>query len=107
MTKTIELNLIHFINPEAHMPDFEFIDVHTHLVRNIEEEEKYFLFPGRRRCDRYGTPERALEYMDRTGISKMAILNLIPRQKSKDCLKTNGERKRRKLPSRLPPSCGR
>ena len=62
------------------MTDFEFIDVHTHLVRNIEEEEKYFLFPGRRRCDRFGTPERALEHMDRTGISKMAVLNLIPRQ---------------------------
>ena len=62
------------------MTDFELIDAHAHLVRNIEEEENYFLFPGRRRCDRHATPERALEYMDRTGISKMVFLNLVPRQ---------------------------
>ena len=62
------------------MNDFEIIDVHTHLARNQEEEANYFLVPGRRACDRFGTPDRAIEYMDRAGISKMAFMTLIPRQ---------------------------
>ena len=62
------------------MDDFEIIDAHIHLARTVEEESNYWLFPGRRTCDRYGTPERAIEYMDRAGISKMAFMTLIPRQ---------------------------
>jgi predicted TIM-barrel fold metal-dependent hydrolase len=62
------------------MSDFEIIDAHIHLARTVEEESNYWLFPGRRTCDRYGTPERAIEYMDRSGISKMAFMTLIPRQ---------------------------
>jgi len=60
--------------------DFEIIDVHTHLVRTIEEEENYIIAPGRRTRDRYGTPERAMEYMDTAGISKLVFMTLIPRQ---------------------------
>jgi len=62
------------------MTDFEIIDVHAHLVRTTEEEEIYFQRPGRRACDRYGTPERVMVYMDRVEISKMAFMILIPRQ---------------------------
>lgn len=62
------------------MRDFEIIDAHIHLARTKEEEEIWWPIPGRRACDRYGTPERALEYMDRSGISMMAFMNLIPRQ---------------------------
>jgi len=62
------------------MYDFEIIDFHTHLARTVEEEENYVIVPGRRRRDRYGTPERAVEYMDRFGISKMVYMTLIPRQ---------------------------
>jgi hypothetical protein len=62
------------------MDDFEIIDAHIHLARTVEEESNYWLFPGRRNCDRYGTPERAIESMDREGISKMAFMTLIPRQ---------------------------
>jgi len=62
------------------MSDFEIIDAHIHLARTVEEESNYWLFLGRRTCDRYGTPERAIEYMDRSGISKMAFMTLIPRQ---------------------------
>ena len=62
------------------MEDFEIIDVHTHLARNLQEEQEYFLVSGRRARDRFGTPERAIEYMDRSGISKMAFMTLIPRQ---------------------------
>ena len=62
------------------MADFEIIDAHIHLARTLEEESNYWLFPGRRACDRYGTPEKAIEYMEREGISKMAFMTLIPRQ---------------------------
>jgi predicted TIM-barrel fold metal-dependent hydrolase len=61
------------------MDDIEIIDAHTHLARNLEEERNYWLFPGRRACDNYGTPEKAMEYMDRVGISQMAFMTLIPR----------------------------
>lgn len=62
------------------MGDFEIIDVHTHLARTLEEEENYFVFPGRRGRDRYATPERAVAHMDLSGVSKMVFMTLIPRQ---------------------------
>ena len=62
------------------MADFEIIDAHIHLSRTPEEEKNWWLFPGRRTYDRYGTPEKAVEYMKREGISKMVLLALIPRQ---------------------------
>jgi predicted TIM-barrel fold metal-dependent hydrolase len=62
------------------MADFQIIDAHIHLARNLEEETNYWLFPGRRDCDRFGTPERAIEYMERQGISYMAFMTLIGRQ---------------------------
>ncbi len=62
------------------MADFEIIDAHIHLARTLEEESNYWLFPGRRACDRYGTPEKVIEYMKREGISKVAVMTLIPRQ---------------------------
>jgi len=62
------------------MTEFEIIDIHVHLARTLEEESKWWLSPGRRACDRLGTPERAIEYMKRVGVSKMAIMTLIPRQ---------------------------
>jgi len=68
------------INKEERMADFEIIDAHIHLARTLEEESNYWLFPGRRACDQYGTPERAIEYMEREGITKMAFMTLIPRQ---------------------------
>ncbi len=62
------------------MADFEIIDAHIHLARALEEESNYWLFPGRRACDRYGTPGEAVKYMKREGISRMVFLTLIPRQ---------------------------
>ncbi len=62
------------------MTGFEIVDVHIHLTRTREEEENYFQVPGRRSCDRYATPERAMVYMDQVEISKMAFMTLIPRQ---------------------------
>ena len=62
------------------MEDFAIVDAHVHLVRTMDEECAYFQIPGRRVCDRYGTPQRALEYMDREMISHMAFMILIPRQ---------------------------
>ena len=62
------------------MIDFEIIDAHVHLTRNLEEEKNYWMFPGRRECDYLGTPEKAIEYMKREGISKMVFLTETPRQ---------------------------
>jgi len=62
------------------MEKFEIIDAHTHLVRTIEEEAGYCLVPGRRNLNRYGTPERVIQFMDSMGISKLAFMILIPRQ---------------------------
>ena len=62
------------------MADFEIIDAHIHLARTLEEESNYWLFPGRRACDRYGTPEKVIEYMKREDILKVAVMTLIPRQ---------------------------
>ncbi|MBI2958655.1 MAG: amidohydrolase family protein [Chloroflexi bacterium] len=62
------------------MEDFEIIDAHVHLSRTIEEEAENWPRPGRRECELYGTPEGALSYMDMAGISKMAVMNLVPRQ---------------------------
>ncbi len=63
------------------MKEFPIIDAHIHLCRNLEEEKNYFPIPGLRDRDRWATPERITEYMDRTGISHMAFMILIPRQK--------------------------
>ena len=62
------------------MEDFEIIDVHVHLCRTEEEERNYFPLPGRREQDRWATPERMLEYMDRNNVSKTAFMILVPRQ---------------------------
>lgn len=61
------------------MDDFEIIDVHVHLARTGEEEKKWMVFPGRRRSDRWGTPEGAYSFMQRNGISKMVVQCLTPR----------------------------
>lgn len=62
------------------MEDFEIIDVHVHLCRTKEEESTYFPLPGRRERDRWNTPERAIEHMDRNNILKSAFMILVPRQ---------------------------
>jgi predicted TIM-barrel fold metal-dependent hydrolase len=62
------------------MEDFEIIDMHVHLCRNEEEEKEYFPLPGRRQRDRWATPERAIEHMDRNNIVKTAFMILVPRQ---------------------------
>jgi len=62
------------------MEDFEIIDMHVHLCRTEDEEREYFPLPGRRERDRWATPERAIEYMDRNNISQTAFMILVPRQ---------------------------
>lgn len=61
------------------MDKFEIIDAHIHLAKDKEEESNW-IFPGRRTVDRYGTPEKAVEYMEREGISKMVVMTLPARQ---------------------------
>ncbi|MFC1928688.1 hypothetical protein ACFLWC_04820 [Chloroflexota bacterium] len=65
------------------MSNFKIIDAHTHLARTAEEEENWWIIPGRRACDRWSCPEGIGPYMDRIGISKIVVLTLIPRQERK------------------------
>jgi hypothetical protein len=60
------------------MSDFEVIDVHVHLTRSMSEEEKRMIIPGRRRRDRWATPQTAIFHMDLEGISKAAVMYLPP-----------------------------
>ena len=61
------------------MDDFEVIDAHVHMARNFSEEINWYLIPGRRDRDRWATPEGSIPWMDRSGISKMVVLVLLPR----------------------------
>ncbi|MBA7646131.1 hypothetical protein ES703_53893 [subsurface metagenome] len=58
--------------------EFEIIDAHIHLHRNVAQEKQSFPIPGRRDRDRWGNPESIIAYMDREGISKVVSLNLFP-----------------------------
>jgi hypothetical protein len=60
------------------MDNFEIIDFHTHLARSMTEEENRMAIPGRRRRDRWATPETALTFMDWEGISKSVVMHLPP-----------------------------
>ena len=60
------------------MGDYEVIDAHIHLWRTPEQEKRALPIPGRRECDRWGTPDAALRLMDRCGISKVVFLNVLP-----------------------------
>lgn len=58
--------------------EYEIIDMHVHLFRDIFYERAGSRFPGRRDRDRIGTPESLTRYMARTGISKSVFVNLFP-----------------------------
>ncbi|MBI2859693.1 MAG: amidohydrolase [Chloroflexi bacterium] len=60
------------------MTNFEFIDAHVHLYRDIDLERPNVAEPGRRDCDRWGNPKSAPAYMDWQGISKIVCLNMFP-----------------------------
>ncbi len=62
------------------MPEFEVIDTHVHLARTTEEEIDNYPVPGRRSCGRFGTPDRVIVFMDGNCISRMVMMNLMPRR---------------------------
>jgi predicted TIM-barrel fold metal-dependent hydrolase len=62
------------------MSDYEIIDTHVHLSRTPDEEKNHFLFPGRRDRDRWTTPAKFIEFMDRNNVAKAVVNNLIPLQ---------------------------
>jgi len=66
--------------------EFEIIDAHIHLHRNVTQEKQSFPIPGRRDRDRWGNPESITAYMDREGISKGVCLNLFPTEPMRDLL---------------------
>lgn len=61
------------------MEEFEIIDIHIHLAPTKEKERIYYPFSGRRDQDRWSTPERMIEYMDRNNVLKSAFMILVPR----------------------------
>ena len=66
--------------------EFEIIDAHVHLHRNVAQEKQSFPVPGRRDRDRWGNAESITDYMDREGISKAVCLNLFPAEPMRDAL---------------------
>jgi hypothetical protein len=66
--------------------EFEIIDAHVHLHRNVTQEKQSFFIPGRRDRDRWGNAESIIAYMDREGISKTVCLNLFPTEPMRDFL---------------------
>jgi hypothetical protein len=60
------------------MDDFEIVDAHVHLYRDLATEKRALPIPGRRDRDRWGNAESVIPYMDREGVSHIVVLNLYP-----------------------------
>jgi predicted TIM-barrel fold metal-dependent hydrolase len=58
--------------------DFEIVDAHVHLYRDIEKEKQALPIPGRRDRDRWGNADSIVPYMDREGVSTVVGLNFYP-----------------------------
>lgn len=68
------------------MNNYEIIDAHVHLHRNITVEKQSFPIPGRRDRDRWGNVDSITSFMDREGISKIVALNLFPTEPMREAL---------------------
>jgi predicted TIM-barrel fold metal-dependent hydrolase len=60
------------------MSEFEIIDAHVHLYRDLDLERKNVRITGRRDRDRWGNPESVVKFMDAQGISKIVFLPNFP-----------------------------
>lgn len=58
--------------------DFEIIDAHVHLYRNLSLEKQNVVHPGRRDRDRWANPESVMSFMDWEGIAKIVCLPNFP-----------------------------
>src|ERR1700722_6680161 len=58
--------------------DYELIDAHIHLHKDVEKERQALPIPGRRDRDRWGNAERIGHYLDWEGVSSAVSLNLFP-----------------------------
>lgn len=58
--------------------DYDIIDAHVHLYRDVATEKLALPLAGRRDRDRWGNAESIVPYMDRHGISHVVALNLFP-----------------------------
>jgi predicted TIM-barrel fold metal-dependent hydrolase len=58
--------------------EFEIIDAHVHLYRDIEKEKQALPIPGRRDRDRWGNADSIVPYLDREGVSTVVGLNFYP-----------------------------
>jgi len=60
------------------MDDFEIVDAHVHLYRDVVTEKRALPIAGRRDRDRWGNAESVVPYMDREGVSHIVVLNFYP-----------------------------
>lgn len=56
---------------------YEIIDVHVHLTRDTAQEKIVFPKPGWPDEWYWGSPDKAISYMDRAGISKLISVNIM------------------------------
>jgi len=60
------------------MSEFEIIDAHVHLYRDLDLERKNVRIAGRRDRDRWGNPDSVVRFMDAQGISRIVFLPNFP-----------------------------
>jgi predicted TIM-barrel fold metal-dependent hydrolase len=60
------------------MEDFEIVDAHVHLFRDLKREQQGFRIPGRRDRDRWGNADAIGPFMDREGVSNVVVLSFYP-----------------------------
>jgi predicted TIM-barrel fold metal-dependent hydrolase len=66
--------------------EFEIIDAHVHLYRNLDLERQNVDDPGRRDRDRWGNPDAISAFMDRQGISRVLCLPNFPTRQMRESL---------------------
>jgi len=60
------------------MPEYEIVDAHVHLYRDVATEKQALPIPGRRDSDRWGNADSVTDFMDREDVSHIVALNFFP-----------------------------
>ena len=60
------------------MREFEIINAHVHLYRDIDREKQALPIPGRRDRDRWGNANSIVPYLDRERVALAVGLNFYP-----------------------------
>jgi predicted TIM-barrel fold metal-dependent hydrolase len=60
------------------MEEFDIVDAHVHLFRDLKREKQGMRIPGRRDRHRWGNADAIGPYMDREGISNVVVVSFYP-----------------------------